>query len=47
MPNIAAITPIRNLLPTLMSKNLYAARVPAKAAKVPTTAWMTMPPPYW
>ena len=30
-----------------MSKNLYAARVPANAANVPITAWMTMPPPYW
>ena len=29
MPNIAAITNVRNLLPTLMLKNLYAARVPA------------------
>ena len=31
MPKTAAITNIRNLLPTLMSKNLYAASVPAKA----------------
>ena len=38
MPNMAAITNIRNLLPTLMLKNLYAASVPAKAAKVPITA---------
>ena len=45
MPKTAAITTIRNLLLTLMSKNLYAASVPAKAANVPITAWMTMPPP--
>ncbi len=45
MPNMAAITKMRNLLPTWMSKNLYAARVPANAAKVPITAWMTMPSP--
>ena len=45
--NIALITNIRKRAPTLISKNLYAARVPAKAAKVPSTAWITMPPPYW
>ena len=28
-----------------MLKNLYAARVPAKAANVPMTAWVTMPSP--
>ena len=32
---------------TLMLKNLYAASVPAKAANVPITAWITMPSPYW
>ena len=41
------MTPIRNLLLTLMLKNLYAASVPAKAANVPITAWITMPWPYW
>ena len=45
MPNMAAMTNVRNLLPTLMSKNLYAASVPANAAKVPITAWMTTPSP--
>ena len=45
MPNIAAITKVRNLLPTWMLKNLYAARVPANAANVPSTAWVTMPSP--
>ena len=45
MPNIAAMTKVRNLLPTWMLKNLYAASVPAKAAKVPITAWVTMPSP--
>ena len=45
MPNIAAITKVRNLLPTLMLKNLYAASVPANAAKVPITAPATMPSP--
>ena len=43
--NMAPITNIRNLLLTLMLKNLYAARVPAKAANVPITAWITMPSP--
>ena len=41
------MTPIRNLSLTLMLKNLYAASVPAKAANVPITAWMMIPPPYW
>ena len=45
MPNTAAITKVRNLLPTWMLKNLYAASVPAKAANVPITAWVTMPSP--
>ena len=45
MPNMAAMTKVRNRLPTLMSKNLYAASVPANAAKVPTTACITMPSP--
>ena len=44
MPKTAAITNMRNLLPTLMSKNLYAASVPANAAKVPITAWTTRLP---
>ena len=44
MPNIAAITKVRNFWPTLMLKNLYAASVPANAANVPRTAWTTMPP---
>ena len=35
MPNTAAITNVRNLAPTWMLKNLYAASVPAKAANVP------------
>jgi hypothetical protein len=30
-----------------MLKNLYAASVPAKAANVPSTAWVTMPSPNW
>ncbi len=45
MPNIAAMTKVRNRWPTWMLKNLYAARVPAKAANVPMTAWVTMPSP--
>src|SRR3712207_5110130 len=44
MPKTAAITNIRNLVPTLMLKNLYAASVPANAAKVPMTAWTTRLP---
>ena len=44
MPNMAAITKVRNFWPTWMLKNLYAASVPANAAKVPSTAWTTMPP---
>ena len=42
-PNIAATTQVRNFCPTLMSKNLYAASVPATAPIVPTTAPMTSP----
>ena len=38
MPNMAAITMVRNLSPTLMLKNLYTASVPAKAPNVPRTA---------
>ena len=45
MPNIAAMTKVRNRCPTWMLKNLYAASVPAKAANVPMTAWVTMPSP--
>ena len=45
MPKTPAITNIRNLLPTLISKNLYAASVPAKAPKVPITAPDTTPSP--
>ena len=45
MPKTAAITNMRNLLPTLMSNTLYAASVPAKAANVPITAPDTTPSP--
>ncbi len=38
------MTHLRNRLPTWMLKNLYAARVPATAAMVPSTAPMTRPP---
>ena len=40
-PSPAAITHLWNRVPTLMLKNLYAARVPATAAIVPSTAPMT------
>ena len=41
MPNMAATTKVRNFWPTLMSRSLYAASVPANAAKVPITACRT------
>ena len=44
-PNIAATTQVRNRLLTWMSKNLYAASVPATAPSVPRTAPTTRPSP--
>ena len=39
MPNMPAMVNLRNLSPTWMFRNLYAASVPAKAAKLgPVTA---------
>src|SRR5689334_7797773 len=41
-PNIDATTILRNLSPTWVSQNLYAASVPPKAARVPSTAPKTI-----